>query len=137
MKQEIKKLTQGVSVAGQIDVCDIDEIKNAGFATIINNRPDGEVSGQPTSEEIKQAAYKAGLSYYYLPLISRNHMSDEIIEQMSEVFEKSDKPILCYCRTGTRSTFLWALANAGKMKRVDIFVAAADAGYDVSSLKTL
>jgi uncharacterized protein (TIGR01244 family) len=130
---ELKRINDQVAVAPQISPDDIAQIKAAGYKTIVNNRPDGEAPDQPSSDEMKAAAEAAGLAYHFIPL-GRDGVSPEMIEQEKAALEGSAGPVLCYCRSGTRSTTLWALSQAGKLPAQEIVDAAAHAGYDVSHL---
>jgi uncharacterized protein (TIGR01244 family) len=130
---DVKRINDHVSVSPQISPEDVNAIKAQGFVAIINNRPDGESPDQPDSATIEKAAHAAGLSYHYIPL-GREGVSPELIEQTKEVLEGSTGPVFCYCRSGTRSTTLWALSQAGKAPANEIISAAAHAGYDMSHL---
>jgi uncharacterized protein (TIGR01244 family) len=104
-----------------------------GIRTIINNRPDGEQPGQPTSAEIEAAATAAGLGYAHIP-VDHSGFSMEQVEAMTAALAQP-APALAFCRSGTRSTFLWSLARglAGD-EPTEIAAKAANAGYDVSPL---
>ena len=130
---ELKRINQHVSVSPQISPEDIPTIKAQGFTTIINNRPDGESPDQPSSDTIQQAAQAAGLVYHYIPL-GRDGVSPDMVERTTEALDSSEGPVFCYCRSGTRSTTLWALSQAGKMSPDRIIAEAAAAGYDMSHL---
>ncbi len=130
---EFKRINDDISVAEQITADDLAQIKAAGFVTIVNNRPDGEVAGQPSSAEIETASKAAGINYHFIPM-GRDGVSPEMIEKTIMVLENSTGPVLCYCRTGTRSTTLWALSQAGQKPAREIIEAAAQAGYDMSHL---
>ena len=130
---DLKRINDLVSVTGQIYPEDVVAIKSAGFVTLVNNRPDAESPGQPSGENVKIAAKAAGLSYYNIPM-GREGVSPEMIENTRAVLEGSDGPVLCFCRTGTRSTTLWALSQAGRMAADQIIDAAANAGYDMTHL---
>ncbi len=130
---DVKRINEKVSVASQISPDDIPALKAAGFTTIVNNRPDGESFDQPASDEMKAAAEAAGLSYHYIPL-GRDGVSSAMVEATVAALEGSSGPVLAFCRSGTRSTTLWALAQAGKMPAQEIVAAAAHAGYDMSHL---
>jgi uncharacterized protein (TIGR01244 family) len=130
---DLKRIDDHVSVAPQISPDDIAAIKAAGFTAIINNRPDGEAPGQPSSAEMQMAAEAAGLTYHFLPL-GRDGVSPELIEAEKAALEGSAGPVLCYCRSGTRSTTLWALSQAGEKPAEEIISAAMHAGYDMSHL---
>lgn len=130
---EVKRINEQMSVSPQIAPEDVEAIKAAGFTAIINNRPDGEAPDQPTGEIIRQAAQAAGLDYHFIPL-GREGISADLVEKTKQVLEGSAGPVFAYCRSGTRSTTLWALSQAGRMPASEIIAAAANAGYDMSHL---
>ncbi len=130
---DLKRINDQVSVSPQISVEDVAAAKAAGFTTIINNRPDGEAPDQPSSATIASAAAAAGLAYHYIPL-GRDGVSPGMVEATKAALEGSVGPVLCYCRSGTRSTTLWALSQAGELPANQIVEAAAHAGYDMSHL---
>lgn len=130
---ELKRINEHVSVSPQISPEDVTAIKAAGFAAIINNRPDGEAPDQPGSAQIEAAARAVGLDYHYIPL-GRDGVTPEMVAQTKSVLEGSAGPVFCYCRSGTRSTTLWALSQAGERPAAEIIAAAANAGYDMSHL---
>jgi uncharacterized protein (TIGR01244 family) len=127
-----QRLDAQTLVAGQIASADVAEAAAAGVKTIVNNRPDGEELSQPTSREIEAASRAAGLGYRYIPIIT--NFSPAQIETMAEALEQG--PVLAFCRSGSRSTWLWALARARQGEDVDTIVgAAAEAGYDLTRLR--
>ncbi len=131
---EINKINENLSVAGQIFPSDLAFISEQGFKTVICNRPDGEVAGQPEFESIRHSAERAGLSIIFLPVLSSGPTAANIRE-FSVALDKARSPTLAYCRTGTRCTILWALSEGAKGTPVDrIVTAAAIAGYDVSKV---
>ena len=130
---ELKRINDDVSVAPQISPDDMPAIKAAGFATVINNRPDGEAFDQPSHAVMKAAAEAAGLTYHFIPL-GRDGVSPDLVEEERAALEGSNGPVLAYCRSGTRSTTLWALSQAGKMPAQEIVAQAAHAGYEMSHL---
>lgn len=130
---DIKRINDRISVSGQITADEIPGLKEAGFTTIINNRPDGEAPDQPAGAEIEAAARAAGLDYHAIPL-GRDGVTDEMVEKTKAALEGSTGKVFAFCRSGTRSTTLWALSQAGAMDGSDIIAAAANAGYDMSHL---
>lgn len=130
---ELKRINDHVSVSGQILPSDVAALRAAGFVAIINNRPDGESPDQTPSADMEKAAHAAGLAYHYIPL-GREGVSPDMVEKTRSVLEGSNGPVFCYCRSGTRSTTLWALSQAGSMDAQEIISAAAHAGYDMSHL---
>ena len=130
---DLKRINERVSVSGQIQPEDIPALKAAGFTTIINNRPDGESPDQPAGAEIEAAAKAAGLSYHAIPL-GREGVSAEMVAQTKAALAQSSGPVFAFCRSGTRSTTLWALSQAGEQDAGEIISQAAEAGYDMSHL---
>ena len=112
----------------QVTAADMDEAAAAGVRLIVNNRPNGEEPDQPSSAEIEAAARAAGLDYRHIPVAGG--FPPEQVEAMAEALRQG--PVLAFCRSGTRSTFLWALARARSGAPAEESVAAAAAaGYDL------
>ena len=130
---DIRKINDRVSVSGQIQPSDVEAIKQAGFVSIINNRPDGETDDQPLGAEIAEAARAAGLTYYAIPM-GREGVTPDKVTATRAALEESAGPVFAFCRSGTRSTTLWALSQAGKDEADTIIDSAAQAGYDMSHL---
>jgi uncharacterized protein (TIGR01244 family) len=131
---EFRKVTDDFSVAPQIDLSDLARAAEAGFKLVINNRPDGEAPGQPTSAEVEAAAKAAGLDYAFIPV--RGGPTPEQVEQENAVLAKAPGPVLAFCRSGTRSIVTWSLGQAeiGKIPRQELVDLGADAGYDLSAV---
>ena len=121
----------------QIAVSDIAEAKALGISTIINNRPDGEEPSEPQGAEIEAAALAVGLGYVAIP-VTHAGFSGPQIAAMAVALENAAGPVLAYCRSGTRSTLLWALARTqlGDDKAT-LQMKAARGGYDLSSIDHL
>lgn len=131
---EIRRLTDSFAAAPQITPADVAEIKAAGFGFIVNNRPDGEAADQPAGDEIEAAALAAGLGYCAIP-IDQSGFTVEQVAALSALMV-SPRPILAYCRSGTRSTNLWALASASRGGDIETIIdKALAAGYDVRALR--
>jgi uncharacterized protein (TIGR01244 family) len=131
---EIRRLNDEISVAEQISPADVSYIAQQGFKTILCNRPDGEVDGQPTIDAIKQAAEDCGIDIIFQPVLTSG-ITDQNIKDFSVITDNVKGPMLAYCRTGTRCTFLWALSESSKGRPADqIVTMATDAGYDLSRI---
>ncbi len=134
---DFRTLSADFSVAPQISVEDVAEAKAAGFAMIVNNRPDGEEPGAPQGDEIAHAAAAEGLAYAAIP-VGHAGFSHPQIDALDKLLGDATGPILAYCRSGTRSTHLWALTRARAGYDVDgIIDAAATAGYDLAGLRPM
>ena len=127
----MKQLDTTTFVSGQIAP---EEIAALGVATIINNRPDGEEPGQPSSDVIAAAAQAAGIDYRHIPV--SGGISLPQVAQMADALAQAKGPVLAFCRSGTRSTYLWALARAQLGDDPEtLFEQAAAAGYDLSPVR--
>jgi uncharacterized protein (TIGR01244 family) len=116
----------------QLYPADLPTLAAAGIRLIVNNRPDGEEPGQPASAEIEAAARASGLDYRHIPIAGG--FPPEQVEAMAEAMEVG--PVLAFCRSGTRSTFLWALARAARGAPAEASVAgAAAAGFDLGPIR--
>ena len=130
------RLDDRVFVSGQIAPGDMAEIAALGVTTIVNNRPDGEEPGQPSGDEIADAAEAAGLTYREVPVAGG--IEPQQVGTMAEVMADADGALLLYCRSGTRSAFLWALAQRGSGLTGDEVIArAAAAGFDLRPIRRL
>ncbi|MDP4002691.1 bifunctional protein tyrosine phosphatase family protein/NAD(P)/FAD-dependent oxidoreductase [Methylobacterium sp. NEAU K] len=129
---DARRLTPNLSVMGQIVPADLSDAARAGFRAVICNRPDGEGADQPNFQEIEAAARVVGLEARYLPVVS-GKVSDEEAVAFGAALAALPKPVLAYCRTGTRSTTLWSLSEGGRGRPLpEIIAAAKAAGYDMS-----
>lgn len=130
-----RALDDTISVYGQLSPEDIVVAKEQGFAVIVNNRPDHEQPGQPTGAEIEDAARAAGLGYVAIP-IDHSGFAEPQVAAMVDALENAGGPVLAFCRSGTRSTFLWALARARLGDDGAVLIAkAANAGYDLAPIR--
>ena len=131
-----RKLNDQISVSPQISVADIETAKADGVTLIINNRPDGEDPDAPQSSDIEGAARAAGLKYVAIP-IGHSGFSGPQVDAMIAALADGDKT-LAYCRSGTRSTLLWSLAQAKLGKSPDeIARQAGNAGYDITPVRAM
>lgn len=129
---DAKRITQDLSVSGQLAPSEVGAIVEAGFRSIICNRPDGEAADQPAYEEVATQARKAGLEMTYLPAVSGG-ITENDVAAFTEAMRTSPKPVLAYCRTGTRSATLWSLAEGRRGRPLpDILAATKAAGYDMA-----
>ncbi|MEO0462304.1 MAG: TIGR01244 family sulfur transferase [Pseudomonadota bacterium] len=134
---DFRQLSDSVFASPQIDEDDIAAAKDLGVGLIVNNRPDGEEPSAPQGEEIEAAARAAGMDYVAIP-IGHGSFSHVQVDEMIAVMQNADGATLAYCRSGTRSTLLWALAQARTGESPEsIASAAAKAGYDISPIRAM
>ena len=128
-----RKLADDVSVCTFVTPDELPALARE-FRTIINNRPDGEEPGQPTSAEIEAAARKLGLDYIHIPVVP-GQIGEEQVGAFAKALAEKPGRKLAFCKSGTRAASLWALAESGKRRVGDILAAAAAAGYDLKALE--
>jgi sulfide:quinone oxidoreductase len=129
-----KALTPFLSVSPQLSEADVAQAARDGFRAIIDNRPDGEDPGQPTAEDMRALAASQGMGFAHVPTVG-GAVADEHAAQMADALSRLEGPVLAYCRTGMRSTTLWALTQAGSEPTETLISTAAGAGYDLSPLR--
>jgi sulfide:quinone oxidoreductase len=130
---EFHKLTDDLAVSPQVDPHDMETIRAAGFKSVLCNRPDGEGADQPLFREIEDAANAAGLHARYQPITS-GRMSEEDAAAFGRIMAELPKPVLAFCRTGTRSASLWALSQAPARPLPEILERTHAAGYDMAGI---
>jgi len=130
---DIKALTPNLSVSPQILASELQAVADAGFKALICNRPDGEGADQPSFGEIAQAAAALGLQASYLPA-ETGQVRDEDGKAFGALLHTLPGPVLAYCRTGMRSTTMWALSQSGVTPLPQILEASQKAGFDMKAL---
>lgn len=126
----IQALSETVFVAGQIRPDEIAGLAGCGVTLIVNNRPDGEEPDQPMAFEIEAAARAAGVDYAHIPVADT--FSNDKVAALGETLANAKGNVLLFCRSGTRSTYLWALARARQGADVDqMMLHARQAGYNL------
>ncbi len=133
-----RTLTDRIFVAPQIGIAQVDEAKAQGVTLIVNNRPDDEEPGQVNGAQIEAAAQAAGIGYVAVP-VSHGGFAPWQLDGLAEAMEQAGEgKILAYCRSGTRSTLLWALTRARAGDDADaLSEQAAQAGYDISPVRQI
>lgn len=133
MPDKFTLVTEEFWVARQLSRDDIRAAAAEEFRLIINNRPDGEMPGQPTSKELEASAIQSGIAYAHIPVGGTGITPDHVYAH-SEARRLNPGKALAFCRSGTRSIFLGAYAAASAGAPVEEIIAkAAAAGYDVSA----
>lgn len=132
---DFRSLSETMLASPQISQDDIAKAANAGVKLIICNRPDGESPDEPQSAEIESLANEHGIAFAMIP-VSHAGFSLPQVEAMAAAVEGADGTVLAYCRSGTRSTLLWALARAKMGDSPDaLAIAAQKAGYNVGPVR--
>lgn len=131
---EFRKVTDDFFVAPQITADDLAHASAQGFRLVINNRPDGEQPGQPTSAQMEAAARAAGLDYAHIPVAGGP--GPQQVEAVRLAIDEAEGPVLAFCRSGTRSIVTWSIGQtlSGARPRGELVSLGAAAGYDLSGV---
>jgi len=133
----LAELAPGLSAAGALARDDIEALSRAGVRTIINNRPDGEDPGQLPAAEARALAEAQGLAYHHIP-ITAARLSRADVDALDAVLATAEQPVVAHCRSGTRSTLLWALTRMRKGDDPFALVGeAARHGIDIAALPAI
>lgn len=131
---DIRQISPTYAVSPQIAVEDVPAIAAAGFTTIICNRPDAEVPPSHQAQAIKTAVDAAGLKFVVIP-VTHQGLNQEMVQSQKGAITASSGPCLAYCASGTRSSIVWSLSQAGEMPTDDIIAATSAAGYDLGGMR--
>ena len=130
---DIRPLTDRYAVSPMIAPSDLEQIRDAGYTTILCNRPDPEVPPALHASEMRAAAEALGLTFVDNP-VTHAGLSADMVRLQADTIANAPGPVLAYCASGTRSTVVWALGEAGHRPADDIMSRAAKAGYDLSGM---
>ncbi|MCZ8152081.1 MAG: TIGR01244 family sulfur transferase [Rhodobacteraceae bacterium] len=131
---DIRALTPDYAVSPQIDPADLPAIKAAGYTTIIDNRPDGEIPPDLHTDTMRAAAEALGLSFVANPVIGGALTMDNVTAQRAAI-DASSGPVFAYCASGNRSSVVWALAHAADLPADDLIGIPARFGYNLEHLR--
>ncbi len=133
-KMDIRALTPTYAVSPQIEPTDLPAIKAAGFTTVIDNRPDGEIPAHLHTPHMKAAAEALGLTFIANPVIG-GALTMENVRRQSQVMAEASGPVFAYCASGNRCSVVWALMNAGQRSTDDLIGTPAKFGYNLEPLR--
>lgn len=131
-----RKIDDKTFASPQITLAEVAYAKALGIGLIINNRPEDESGDQTPGPDIEAAAHAAGMAYVAIPVTHAGFSMTQVEAMQQALAQAGDAPVLAYCRSGTRSTLLWALAQAkAGLSPDEIAAKAAGAGYDIAPIR--
>ncbi|MEI6099975.1 MAG: TIGR01244 family sulfur transferase [Alphaproteobacteria bacterium] len=133
---DIRALTDVYAVSPQIELEDLAAIKAAGFTTVIDNRPDGEIPDHLAAQVMATAAKALGLEFIVNPLDPGRFTPDNIRIQ-ANACANATGPVFAYCASGNRCSVIWAMMNAGKIPVNDLIATPARFGYRLDQFRPL
>lgn len=99
-----------ITISGQITADDVAELAKQGVKSLVNNRPDGEEAGQPSSDEIAKACQEHGIAYAHIAFAG-GMMDIHHVQTFADFFNDTERPLHIFCRTGNRSSTILAAAR--------------------------
>ena len=130
-------LAPGLTAAGALSRDDIEALAAAGVKTIINNRPDGEDPGQLPADAARRLCDAHGIAYHHIPFVAAT-LTLADIDAFDAVLKSAPQPVVAHCRSGTRSTMIWALTRMRQGENPATLVAlGAKNGVDIAALPAL
>jgi uncharacterized protein (TIGR01244 family) len=107
----LMKIADDVFVAPQLDTAAMAELARLGFRSVVCNRPDFEHGpDQPAAATVAAAAQAAGLEFRHLP-VAGGYQSPEEVAAFRVLLAELPRPLLAFCRSGSRSARLYQLAQ--------------------------
>ncbi|MGL5012012.1 MAG: TIGR01244 family sulfur transferase [Paracoccaceae bacterium] len=131
---DIRPITPNYAVSPQIDLTDLAAIKAAGYTTIIDNRPDGEIPPHLHTPAMRAAAEALGLTFVANHVIGGALTAENVAAQKAAIAAATG-PVFAYCASGNRSSVVWALSQAGTMPVDDLVGLPARFGYQLDHLR--
>ncbi|MES2539087.1 MAG: TIGR01244 family sulfur transferase [Pseudomonadota bacterium] len=131
---DIRAITPDYAVSPQIEPGDLPAIKAAGYVTVIDNRPDGEIPPHLHADAMRAAAEALGLTFVLNPVVGGALTMANVTAQGAAI-AASTGPVFAYCASGNRSSIVWALANAGKLSPDELIGLPARFGYQLEHLR--
>jgi uncharacterized protein (TIGR01244 family) len=133
---DIRQITDSYAVAPQIDIAEVPAIRAAGFATVIDNRPDGEIPPHLHTGAMRAAVEAAGMVFVANPVIG-GQMTMENVAAQGAAIAAATGPVLAYCASGNRSSVVWALSQAGARPADELIGLPARHGYQLEHLRPM
>lgn len=130
---DITFITPQFAITGELGPSDYPELAARGFKTIINNRPDGESEGQLPASMHEEIARQSGLEYAHVPTTQREIFSEAVVGAMAGAMAKPG-PVLAHCKSGMRSSVLWAVVSAQTVPVTEVLATLQSKGIDLSFL---
>ena len=129
---DIRPITPDYAVSPQIMPEDVPAIAAAGFTCVICNRPDAEIPPAAQAAAVQAAVEAAGITFVLNPVTHKGLNMDMVAIQREAA---ATGKTLAYCASGTRSSVVWALSQAGTLPTDEILAATAAAGYELGGMR--
>ena len=132
---EIVSLTPEFAIGPQLSISDFEPIRTAGFASVLNARPDDELGTYLLSSDAEQHARAIGLAYAHSPTENHDIFEPDAIDRFEQALAELPRPIFAHCKTGTRAAILWALVASRHRPVENVIAVLRAAGQDLDFLE--
>ena len=132
---DIVSITPEFAIGPQVSAADFDVLADAGYASVLNARPDDELGAYLTALDAQQLALASGLGYAHSPAENHAIFEPEIIDPFEQALAELPKPIFAHCKTGTRAAILWALVAARHRPVENVIATLRAAGQEFEFLE--
>jgi uncharacterized protein (TIGR01244 family) len=133
----LMQLSPGLTAAGALSADNIEALAASGVKTIVNNRPDNEDPGQLPADEARKLCAARGIAYHHIPFVNATLTAADV-DAFEKVLMSGSHPMVAHCRSGTRSTMIWALTRMRQGDNPAALVSlGAKNGVDISALPAL
>ncbi|UWU29249.1 bifunctional sulfur transferase/dioxygenase Blh [Rhizobium sp. WSM1274] len=130
----ITTISEKLCVSPQPSVEDIRSLRDQGFKSLINNRPDNEDTSQPNTRVERQEAKHCDLSYAFIP-VTADTITEADVRAFQRAVDESDGPVLAHCQTGKRALNLYLIGEVldGSMSVDKVVEFGRSRGFDTSA----
>jgi len=134
----VQHLAARIDLAPQLPLQSIAGMRDRGYATVIDLRPDGEDAAEPPSAEMAERAKASGIRFHYVPVPHGDIPEAAVTQLRQALVEAGGGQVLLYCRSGRRAARTWALVESGRpggLSVLQILEAVKAAGQDATDLR--
>lgn len=132
---EIVRISPDFAIGAQPESGDIADIAAAGFAAVLNARPDDETGDFLRAAEAETQARAAGLAYAHAPTENHAIFEADVIDAFERALVDLPAPIFAHCKSGTRAAILWALVAARHRPVEEVIATLRAAGQELDFLE--
>ena len=132
---EFVNVTPGFAIGPQISSRDFEQLRAAGFASVLNARPDDESGEYLAAQDAEQLARANGLAYAHVPAENHGLFETELIDRFERALAELPKPVFAHCKTGTRTAILWALVASRQYAVENVIAQLRSAGQELDFLE--
>lgn len=131
-------IAPNLAVTAQPQLSDLSGFADAGYRTLMSNRPAREAPNQPTPAALATEAERQGMAFIHIPVTVESISRADVAAFRTAVAEARE-PVIAHCRSGKRAYLLWAAGEALEEGRnaETLMRRAAEHGFALDELPAL